>query len=380
MKDAGQLVKQNQLNHKHGDPVMPFSYRCATVGIAAAGVGKTWLTIPDPILLAAGILYPLTLWLLTSSERRITPTLTGTSTALLLLILARSNNEAAIAFAPLIPSVALATGMAAAVGVTALIIAWAAGVGWAAGDSNVGISQITIAVAGAGLFLVEFSRVLKLERAHAKEVARLSSLLERRRVAQEVHDGVGHFLSAAIVHLEAARLHRNSEPQAAEAAVARAQGLVQEGLGEIRGVVTALRDRSVEPLEQAMEELILENRRAGIETEVSWTGTWRRLPPDATWALYSTLQESLTNVRKHAKASRVQVTLEAMDRSVELTIIDDGVGCDSIATGNGLSGIVERSQSLGGQASWSSGPGDGFRLQFRIATGAPSEQWITRDE
>ena len=350
-------------------------FRWGSQAVAVAGWGKSLLTQPHATIVVAGITYCLALWVATdtSSARRRTTALWVATVAVLVCIVA-SGNEALVAYAPLVPIVALAHGLrpAFAVVVAVTICAW--GTGIHVGENIVSMVQYSAAVLGAGVFLVEFSRLLLREREDAKVIARQSALIaelsadaERQRVAQQIHDGIGHYLSSAIVQLEVAMQARGEQPRPADANVTRARELVADGMAEVRNAVVALRKHSPSSFEAALEELVDASEEAGIAVRRTTEGQARRLRPDVAWALYSTLQEALTNVRKHAQARQVDVVLDYAGDGVGLTVTDDGIGCRNIEPGSGLAGIEDRAAELGGTAHFEASPGGGFSLSLRIA-------------
>ena len=146
----------------------------------------------------------------------------------------------------------------------------------------------------------------------------------------------------------------------------KAQSLTQEGLADVRRSVAALRagPTGSRPLPAAVADLADESRAAGIVTTLDVRGAPRSLTPQAELALYRAAQEALTNVRKHARASRADLTLDyaAADR-VRLVIQDNGVGAGEPDGGFGLLGLRERVQLVGGSVSLHSAPGEGFRLE-----------------
>jgi signal transduction histidine kinase len=212
-------------------------------------------------------------------------------------------------------------------------------------------------------------------RAHAEQVEELATAKERNRLAREIHDSLGHYLTVINVQLEAARLLLDrGEPLPAEtgralAALSKAQSLAQEGLGDVRRSVAALRagPNGSRPLPEAIGALAEEARAAGIVTHVHLQGQPRPLSAQAELTLYRAAQEALTNVRKHARASRADVTLdyEARER-VCLTVADNGVGSADASGGFGLLGLRERVQLLGGNVSTRTSVGEGFELRVEV--------------
>ena len=208
-------------------------------------------------------------------------------------------------------------------------------------------------------------------RAHAAQVEALATATERNRLAREIHDSLGHYLTVINVQLEAARLLLEGQPptptsERAVAALRKAQSLAQDGLADVRRSVAALRAGPGDgrPLPEALQALADEARAAGIVTYFNVQGTPRPLSAPAEQMLYRAAQEALTNVRKHARASRAEVMLDyAQPACVRLTVADNGVGSAAANGGFGLLGLRERVQLLGGTVETRTAPGEGFQLQ-----------------
>jgi signal transduction histidine kinase len=202
-------------------------------------------------------------------------------------------------------------------------------------------------------------------RAHADQAEELAAAKERNRIAREMHDSLGHYLTAANMQLEAARVVLDSDRGRALEALGKAQKLTQEGLAEVRRAVAALRAAPVagRSLPEAIAALLAEAGAAGVQTRMQTLGESRPLGVQAELALYRAAQEALTNMRKHSRASLVELTLDYADaHRVRLTVQDNGVGAAGTEGGFGLSGVQERVQALGGQATVRTAPGQGFAL------------------
>jgi len=206
-------------------------------------------------------------------------------------------------------------------------------------------------------------------RVQAAEIGELAKVQERNRIARDIHDVLGHYLTVVHVQLEAAKTLFKREPETARAAVIKAQALTREGLSEVRRSVALLRDsRSTErPLLAAIEKLASECKADGIDAAVRLRGTPRPLPEPVEITLYRAAQEALTNVRRHARASRLDIELAfASGSGIRLRVEDDGVGSDLLNQGFGLVGLRERAASVGGTMSIRSALGDGFTLEIEL--------------
>jgi signal transduction histidine kinase len=203
----------------------------------------------------------------------------------------------------------------------------------------------------------------------ADHTEQLATVKERNRIAREIHDGLGHYLTVVHVQLQASELLLASEPERARAALRKAQQLTHEGLGDVRRSVSLLRgeERARRPLCEALRALAEPCRAAGLAVELHVEGEERRLCEPAELTLFRAVQEALTNAQRHARASRIEIALayRAGDR-VRLCVRDDGVGARELGGGYGLVGLRERAESLGGTVAIHSEPGQGFQLELEV--------------
>ena len=200
-------------------------------------------------------------------------------------------------------------------------------------------------------------------RAAAGRAAALAAAQERNRIARDIHDGLGHFLTVVAVQLQAARALLPEQPERAGEALDKAEQSARSALADVRRSVGALREPAERPqLRVALEGLV---RESGGTVSFESAGEPRQLPEAAEQALFRTVQEALTNVRKHAGPARVVVRLDyrAADR-VSVEIADDGLGyaVTSPTGGFGLAGLRERLGSVGGTLAAANGPEGGFRV------------------
>jgi len=247
------------------------------------------------------------------------------------------------------------------------------------------IDAIALAlVYGTGIvFVVVFTRVAASEREartalaqanqllreHASQVEELATTKERNRLAREIHDSVGHYLTVVNVQIGAAQAILDQDRPRALDHLSKARALTQEGLAEVRHSVAALRASPSEsrPLPEALAKLTEQWNAAGLRAKFVIAGTIRPLTPQATLTLYRAAQEALTNVEKHAEAASVDLHLDYRDgHSVQLSVKDDGVGCENSEGGFGLLGVRERVQLLSGTVRVHTGSGEGFELEVEL--------------
>ncbi|WP_204137614.1 sensor histidine kinase [Halomicronema sp. CCY15110] len=226
---------------------------------------------------------------------------------------------------------------------------------------------------GISLFAVCFGLVIVAERqsrlraeALSQQVEAQAIALERTRIARDIHDGLGHSLTALSVQLELTQRLTQQEPVAAAGALATAQQLTHQCLQDVRLSVQTMRQRHFD-LNQAIRELVeqihtLQMLRIDDQLQLP------SLSPSVAHQLYCIVQEGLTNIQKHAQASRVQLRGYATSSTIWLELQDDGVGfdSDSVLPGFGLRGMHERTQLLGGQLKVQSQVGAGTFIQVCI--------------
>ena len=205
-------------------------------------------------------------------------------------------------------------------------------------------------------------------REYAAQVEELATVRERNRLAREIHDSLGHYLTVVNVQIEAARAVIDDRSRALDV-LRKAQSLTKDGLAEVRRSVAALRSTTANnrPLPETLQALVEDCRTAGIKSDLVINGQPRDLPFQVELTLYRAAQEGLTNVRKHAQASNATVKLDYGEvDSVRLIIEDNGIGADTSDGGFGLLGVRERAQLLGGRARVRASAGHGFALEVEL--------------
>lgn len=195
-------------------------------------------------------------------------------------------------------------------------------------------------------------------------------LLERERLARDLHDTVAHHVSAMAIRAQAGIAASVSQPGAAVEALRTIEAEASRALAEMRAMVRVLRrDQPAElgPNPQVADIERLAGRfRAGPTVDVDLHGDLGDLPPTVGSALYRLAQESVTNARRHARhATRIEVSVAADETSVRLRVSDDGeagTGRPGGPPGFGLVGMMERADLLGGTCSAGPDPDRGWTV------------------
>jgi signal transduction histidine kinase len=252
----------------------------------------------------------------------------------------------------------------------------------------VGVVAIQTLAIGGGLVVAQ--RSAQVHRERAAMVARLEAALEenaglhaqlltqareagvldeRQRMAREIHDTLAQGLAGIVTQIQAAQRAGGIDPTALPH-VERALGLARDGLTEARRSVQALRPSQLQDsqLPEALGEL---TRRwaegSGIRPTLEVTGERTALSPAIEVSLFRVAQEALTNVAKHANATRVGVTLSYLDDMVLLDVRDDGRGMvGDNANGFGLKSMRQRIRGIGGTVEIESARGDGTAVSAAV--------------
>ncbi|MFE0632049.1 sensor histidine kinase [Streptomyces sp. NPDC058864] len=225
-------------------------------------------------------------------------------------------------------------------------------------------------------------RAAQLERANRIEREQAAAA-ERARIAREMHDILSHAVSLMVVQAEAGPVAVRTAPERAEAAFEAISGTGRDAMAQLRRMLGVLRqDAAVQepasrkplPALADLPLLVEQVASGGLAVEYVTVGLPGPLPPATEATVYRIVQESLTNVVRHASAESATVRVELGARTVEVTVTDDGRGAaagtggrTAGATGHGLIGLHERAAAHGGTAETGPGPdGTGFRVRVRF--------------
>jgi signal transduction histidine kinase len=200
---------------------------------------------------------------------------------------------------------------------------------------------------------------------------------ERARIARELHDVLGHSVSAMVVQAGAAEQVVDDDPDFVLRALASIRTTGAESLDEVRRAIDLLRadgdgpGLAPQPGLTGLADLAATAADSGIAVDLDVRGEPTGLPAGLELAVYRIVQESLTNVRKHSGATRADVRVICGPDAVEVVVRDDGVDAASTTPGHGLIGMRERAHLYGG--SLDAGPETrGFAVRAVLPTGTPA--------
>jgi signal transduction histidine kinase len=196
---------------------------------------------------------------------------------------------------------------------------------------------------------------------------------ERLRIARELHDMVAHSIGIIALQAGAAARVVDTQPARAREAMIAVETTGRETLTGLRRMLGALReaDGRTAPTLADLGRLTEATAAAGVHVDVRWRGERRPLPPEVDLSAYRIIQESLTNVVRHAGTDSCRVTVDHRGEDLGIEIADDGRGGTTGGTGYGLIGMRERVTLLRGDFTAEPAADGGFRVTARIPLPAP---------
>lgn len=208
-------------------------------------------------------------------------------------------------------------------------------------------------------------RNLKLKD-YAEKVEELTVSKERNRVAQELHDSIGHSLMAISMHLDFLRNIVDKDIEKAQEVLIRTDSILQESIKDLRDTVYKLKENN-NSLESKIRALIRNitiseniNINVGMDKDIEKTSTKIKE------VIFVTIKESITNSLKHGYPSKLDIKGQRKDDKIYISIEDDGKGCGHIVKSHGLNGIEDRILSIGGTTTFKSGSLGGFKTEISI--------------
>jgi signal transduction histidine kinase len=227
-------------------------------------------------------------------------------------------------------------------------------------------------------------RAARLERERDAQ-AQVAAAAERARIAREIHDVVAHNVSVMVVQADGAAFALDGSPQRAREALAAISATGRRALAEMRSLLGVLRDSADQDAQPAgdlalapqpgigdLGDLLEQARSAGLPVFLAVSGEPRPVPAGEALAIYRAIQESLTNVRKHAgPGATARVDLRYDSEGLMVLVTDDGAGAAAVPArpdgpGHGLAGMRERIELYGGMVRSGPRAGGGYEVIARL--------------
>lgn len=198
---------------------------------------------------------------------------------------------------------------------------------------------------------------------YAERVEEIAKIRERNRLAREIHDTVGHYLTGITLGLTATEELMKQKPNMVLEQLKRLKDLAQQGLVDIRRSLKELRPDMLEKgkLSAAIKKLAYEiNSNTTKKIDIDIIGNIDELTPALDETIYRIIQESITNAIRHGDATQIKLNINVDDRNIHLSIIDNGVGTSEIKEGFGLHYMKQRVLDHNGFLEIETQPGKGM--------------------
>lgn len=250
----------------------------------------------------------------------------------------------------------------------------------------------SVALMAASIALGDSMRTRRVLRAEQAEIARLIEQehvrraeqqvqAERLRMARDLHDVLSHTISVISLHADVAKESIGRDDEQARQALSHIRTATSQTMRELRATVKLLRNPEPAQADHAvislsnLAELVGGIRMSGFAVDVLVSGDLSVLPLTVDTAAYRIVQESLTNVVRHAKATLVQVAITVEDDLLQIRVVDNGTGVvNPNSVGNGIAGMAERARLLGGTCSAHPLPMGGFVVEAVLPLMSPEQE------
>jgi two-component system sensor histidine kinase DesK len=226
-----------------------------------------------------------------------------------------------------------------------------------------------IVVGGSNIFFAERNRMNRKLRKANEEIENLAKVAERERIARDLHDVLGHTLSVITLKSELAGKLIERDPQRAGKEIREVEQISRQALSDVRDAIRGYRSQGL-VAELAQAKTTLETAGLTVQCDAATTV---KLPAVQESVLSLAVREAVTNVMRHAQARTCRMRLEQQNGSCRLEIQDDGCGCAN-GEGNGLRGMRERVEMLGGTLHRSTEAGTTLTITL------PLKEVVPRDE
>lgn len=215
----------------------------------------------------------------------------------------------------------------------------------------------------------ELSKVHEQLRSYSKQVEELTVIRERNRIAREIHDTVGHKMTALLVQLQLAREFMNIDIEKSKDTIQNCEGLARNALEEIRTSVRTLHeDEGINTTLLATIQNVLKDfsHMTHIEVSLEINGDPSAAPTSIQPAITRIIQESLTNSKRHGNATKCHISIHCSKDFIQLSIHDNGKGVTKIKPSFGLINMRERVMEHGGSIQYESIEGQGFLVKVEF--------------
>lgn len=204
----------------------------------------------------------------------------------------------------------------------------------------------------------------------SKNIKELIITKERNRVAQEIHDNLGHSLIALNMNLDVAEKIMEIDKIKAKELIKKSQILTKESIDNLRKAVYTLKEEKNITLIKSIEKIVYDIENTGrIKVVLDADENVEKISPKYNKIIYTTIKECLTNSIKHGQADKININISLDRDNVYVCIKDNGLGCHNLFKGNGLLGIEDRIGEIGGFINYTFKAREGFEIEIELPLG-----------
>ncbi len=207
----------------------------------------------------------------------------------------------------------------------------------------------------------------KAELERNKLMAENRILEERAELSQTLHDKLGHNINGSIYQLEASKVIMEDDPERAKGMLQAVIDQLRTGMDEIRAILRKKRPEKKQMALLQLYELCADCNEKGVCAELATEGDLSAVSDDIWEVILDNAYEAVTNSMKYAKCERIDIHLVVLNKMIRCSIFDDGIGCNKIEDGMGISGMRKRVRTVGGTIGFETHPG--FRVDMVIPIG-----------
>lgn len=219
----------------------------------------------------------------------------------------------------------------------------------------------------------DLKRDMRIQESTAKEQMKKNLLMsenkvleERAALSQTLHDKLGHNINGSIYQLEAIKVIMDKDPDKARGMTQAVIDQLRTGMDEIRAILRKERPEKKQMTLLQLYQLCEDCNNKGVEAELSNEGDLSRVPDNMWEVILDNAFEAVTNSMKYSKCKRIDISIVVMNKMVRCSIADDGVGCDKIEDGMGISGMRKRIREAGGTIDFESKNDSGMQKGFKV--------------
>lgn len=223
-----------------------------------------------------------------------------------------------------------------------------------------------------GFLLKHHLQTKEAEYANSLKESRMQSenmiLEEKNRISQALHDKLGHSINGSVYQLEACKVLMDKDVQTTKQMLQAVINNLRSSMDEIREILRKERPKKYKLAIMQLKHLCDDCKERGIDCSLSMEGNIDEIPEELLEIILDNAYEAVSNSMKYARCTRIYISLEKLNQVVKCIICDNGIGCEKITYGMGLSGMRERMRRVGGFLDFESDVGFTVKMLLPIET------------